>query len=86
MEYVMKQHARTEPRPRIYPSIHPLVAVCDLEVGSASVHFHTKGGDSGDFVPEKVSAGHSCSFIDPVSVAAYDEDISGEQVSSLVTI
>ena len=70
------------------PQLHPylLVAVCDLEVGSASVHFHTKGGDIGDFIPGKVSAGHSCSFIDPVTVAAYDEDISGEQVSSLVVI
>ena len=60
------------------------VAVCDLEVGS--FHFETKGGNSGDFVPEKVSVSHSCSFINPVTVAAYAEDISGEQVCSLATI
>ena len=56
--------------------------MCDLEVGSASIHFGTKGkgGGDNDFVPDGVSAGHSCSFIDPVNVAAYDEGISGDKV------
>ena len=54
--------------------------MCDLEVGSASVHFRTKGGGGDEFVPSGVTAGHSCSFIDPVNVAAYDEAISGDKV------
>ena len=53
-------------------------AVCDLAVGGASIHFRTKGDD--DFVPSGVAPGHSCSFIDPVNVAAYDEVISGDKV------
>ena len=49
-----------------------------MGVGSASIHFGTKGG--GDFVPDGVSSGHSCSFIDPMNVAGYDEVMSGKEV------
>ena len=56
--------------------------MCDMGVGSASIHFGTKDGEGGDFVPSGVTPGHSCSFIDPMNVAGYDEVISGKEVGT----